>query len=151
MIDAGASCSREIYTFFLYLADNGCTVHHVECCYMRTTMYFHCSNFSLDTATVQSQWISKLHELLPGFAQSQNLAPLHEIAKISTHKIVAIPKSQNFVLANNSINKVMFFSYPRINCRYGRLATSSIDKPIKQRTLQKHNRSAFLCICRFGD
>ena len=28
---------------------------------------------------------------------------------------------------------------------------SYIDKPIKQQSLQKHNRSAFLCICRFGD
>ena len=26
-----------------------------------------------------------------------------------------------------------------------------IDKPIKQQSLQKHNRVAFLCICRFGD
>ena len=42
---------------------------------------------------------------------------------------------------------LMFFSYTRINCRYG----LAIDKPIKQQSLQKHNRSAFLCICRFGD
>ena len=41
---------------------------------------------------------------------------------------------------------LMFFSYTRINCRFG-LAL----KPIKQQSLQKHNRSAFLCICRFGD
>ena len=42
---------------------------------------------------------------------------------------------------------LMFFSYTRINCRYG----LAIDKPIKEQPLQKHNRSAFLCICRFGD
>ena len=36
----------------------------------------------------------------------QNLAGLHEIAKISTRKMVAIPTSQNFELANNSNNKV---------------------------------------------
>ena len=40
---------------------------------------------------------------------------------------------------------ILFFTYTRINCRYG------FDKPIKQKPLQKHNRSAFLCICRFGD
>ena len=28
---------------------------------------------------------------------------------------------------------------------------SYIDKPIKQQSLQKHNRSEFFCICRFGD
>ena len=36
----------------------------------------------------------------------ESLARLREIAKINTCKIVAIPKSQNFVLANNSNNKV---------------------------------------------
>ena len=41
-----------------------------------------------------------------GCAKSQNLARLHEIAKISTRKIIPLPKSQNFVLANNSNNKV---------------------------------------------
>ena len=35
---------------------------------------------------------------------------------------------------------LMFFSYTRINCRYG----LAIDKPNKQQSLQKHNRSAFL-------
>ena len=40
---------------------------------------------------------------------------------------------------------LMFFSYARINCRF------PIDKPIEQQSLQKHNHSAFLCICRFGD
>ena len=38
--------------------------------------------------------------------ESQNLARLREIAKFSTRNIVGIPKSQNFVLANNSNNKV---------------------------------------------
>ena len=52
------------------------------------------------------QWISKLSFYFR-FATSQNLARLHEIAKISTRKIIAIPKSQNFVLANNSNNKVV--------------------------------------------
>ena len=33
---------------------------------------------------------------------------MREIAKISTRKIVAIPKAQNFVLANNSDNEVVF-------------------------------------------
>ena len=41
----------------------------------------------------------------------------------------------------------LMFSYKRINSRYG----LAIDKPIKQQSLQKHNRCAFLCICRFGD
>ena len=41
-----------------------------------------------------------------GCAKSQNLARLHEIAKISTRKIIPLPKLQNFVLANNSNNKV---------------------------------------------
>ena len=59
---------------------------------------------------------------------------------------------------------LMFFSYTRmkiaplglaggrsyVNCRYG-LAIYLVDTPIKQQSLQKHNRSAFFCICRFGD
>ena len=53
------------------------------------------------------QWISKLSFYFR-FAKSQNLARLNEIAKISTRKIIAIPKSQNFVLANNSNNKVVY-------------------------------------------
>ena len=40
-------------------------------------------------------------ELLPLVARNRK-ARLHEIAKISTRNIVGIPKSQNFVLANNS-------------------------------------------------
>ena len=84
---------------------------------------------------------------------------------------------------------LMFFTYTRINCRYGlaiyttlakkietaartwhrrviyqactRLCLACVPvsiflarvvyKPIKQQALQKHNRSVFLCICRFGD
>ena len=61
------------------------------------------SNLSPDTASVVC-WA--FFELLLSVCKSQNLARLHEIAKISTRKIIAIPKSQNFVLANNSNNKV---------------------------------------------
>ena len=52
-----------------------------------------------------SKWVSKLSFYL-GCAKSQNLARLREIAKINTRKIIGIPKSQNFVLANNSYIKV---------------------------------------------
>ena len=52
-----------------------------------------------------SQWISRLSYSI-GCPKSQSLARLREIAKINTRKIVAILKSQNFVLANNSNNKV---------------------------------------------
>ena len=40
-------------------------------------------------------------------AKSQNFARLREIAKINTRKIIGTPKSQNFVLANNSNIKVV--------------------------------------------
>ena len=53
-----------------------------------------------------SKWVSKLSFYL-GCAKSQNLARLREIAKINTRKIIGIPKSQNFVLANNSNIKVL--------------------------------------------
>ena len=53
-----------------------------------------------------SKWVSKLSFYL-GCAKSQNLARLREIAKINTRKIIGIPKSQNFVLANNSNIKVI--------------------------------------------
>ena len=53
-----------------------------------------------------SQWVSKLSFTFD-CAKSQNLARLGEIAKINTRKTVGIPKSQNFVLANNSNNKVV--------------------------------------------
>ena len=91
-------------------SNDGCTVHHVECCYMKTTMYLllhvlDCNNFSLDTPTLLSQ-SSQSWAFTFGCAKSQNLARFHEIAKISTRKIVTFPKSQNFVLANNSNNKV---------------------------------------------
>ena len=52
-----------------------------------------------------SKWILKL-SLYLGCAKSQNLARLGEIAKINTRKIIGTPKSQNFVLANNSNIKV---------------------------------------------
>ena len=48
-----------------------------------------------------------LYLSISGFAKSRNLARLREIAKINTHKIVGIPKSQNFVPANNSNNKIV--------------------------------------------
>ena len=80
-------------------------------------MYLHCSNFSLslDTATFTKPMDFKV-VLLPlhGFAESQNLARHNEIAKISIRKIVAIPKSQNFVLANNSNNKVCIHTYTQL-------------------------------------
>ena len=52
-----------------------------------------------------SKWILKL-SLYLGCVKSQNLARLGEIAKINTRKIIGTPKSQNFVLANNSNIKV---------------------------------------------
>ena len=52
-----------------------------------------------------SKWILKL-SLYLGCAKSQNLARFREIAKINTRKIIGTPKSQNFVLANNSNIKV---------------------------------------------
>ena len=48
-----------------------------------------------------------------------------------------VPKSQSNVLLLHEDKLPLWLSY--------------IDKPIKQQSLQKHNRSAFLCICRFGD
>ena len=56
--------------------------------------YTSCRKFSLEIVKLQRRLILKL-------------ARLHEIAKINTRKIVTIAKSQNFVLANNSNNKVM--------------------------------------------
>ena len=52
-----------------------------------------------------SKWILK-SSLYLGCAKSQNLARLREIAKINTRKIIGTPKSQNFVLANNSTGPV---------------------------------------------
>ena len=52
-----------------------------------------------------SKWILKLSSYF-GCAKSQNLARLRETAKINTRKIIGTPKSQNFVLANNSNIKV---------------------------------------------
>ena len=63
-----------------------------------------------------------------GCAKSQNLARLHEIAKISTRKIIPLPKSQNFVLANNSNNKV----YLRVGIGVGHWAQQIVKKqPMK--------------------
>ena len=68
-------------------------------------LHLHCSNFSLDTAIFAKQVNFKVEILsFNGCTKSQNLARLHEITNINTCKIVAIPKSQNFVLANNSNN-----------------------------------------------
>ena len=50
-----------------------------------------------------------------GCAKSQNFARLHEIAKISTRKIIPLPKSQNFVLANNSNNKAKQYRNKSVN------------------------------------
>ena len=68
-------------------------------------MYLQFNNCSLDIATFTKPIESKLNFYL-WLREIANLAGLHEIAKISTRKMVAIPKSQNFVLANNSNNKV---------------------------------------------
>ena len=65
----------------------------------------HCSKFSLGSATFTKQVGFKM-SLYLGCAKSQNLARLREIAKINTRKIIGTPKSQNFVLANNSNIKV---------------------------------------------
>ena len=74
-------------------------------------MSSHCSNFSPDAATFTKP-VDFKGELLPFVcAKSQNLARLYEIAKFSTRKISAIPKSQNFVLANNSNNKISSQAY----------------------------------------
>ena len=89
---------------FLDLRDNGCTVHHVECCNTRTTMCVHCSNWHIYWANRFQSWAFTF-----GCSKSQNLSRLHEITKISTRKIVAIPKSQKSILANNSNNMVTHF------------------------------------------
>ena len=48
-----------------------------------------------------------------------------------------VPKSQSNVLLLHEDKLPLWLSY--------------IDKPIKQQSLQKQTRGAFLCICRFGD
>ena len=48
-----------------------------------------------------------------------------------------VPKSQSNVLLLHENKLPLWHSY--------------IDKPIKQQSLQTHNRSEVLCICRFGD
>ena len=70
-------------------------------------MYLHCNNFILDIATFTKPVDFEVEPFTFGCVKLQNLAWLREIAKINTRKIVRIPKSQNFVLANNSNNKVV--------------------------------------------
>ena len=66
--------------------------------------YTSCSKFSLEIAKITTLVDFKVEFRFGDFAKK--LAQLHEIAKINTRKIVTIAKSQNFVLANNSNNKV---------------------------------------------
>ena len=70
-------------------------------------MYLHCSNFSLDTAAFTKPVDFKVEPSLLLCPKSQKLARIREITKINTRNMVGIPKSQNFVLANNSNNKVV--------------------------------------------
>ena len=78
-----------------------CGMFHVNL--QEDDVYIRCSNFSQETAT----FTKPVGFSFPfGCAKSQNLAVLREIAKYNTRKIVRIPKSQNFVLANNSNIKV---------------------------------------------
>ena len=93
---------RWSYEFYerLFSLENGCTLHHVACF---KSIYTKTACTSVQTV---SQWVSKLSFTFD-CAKSQNLARLREIAKVNTRKIVGIPKSQNFVLANNSNNKVV--------------------------------------------
>ena len=85
-----------------------CTMWHVS---RRSTRKLHVHVLTLQQLqsrqyyTLVSQWVSKLSFYL-WLREVANLARLREIAKINTRKIVGIPKSQNFVLANNSNNKV---------------------------------------------
>ena len=81
-----------------------CGMFHVNL--QEDDVYIRCSNFSQRLPHLLSQWVSKLKAFTFGCAKSQNLAVLREIAKYNTRKIVRIPKSQNFVLANNSNIKV---------------------------------------------
>ena len=77
--------------------------------YSTTPFFFiplppNCRKFSLGSATSTKQV-----GLYLGCVKSQNLARLGESAKINTRKIIGTPKSQNFVLANNSNIKVPCF------------------------------------------
>ena len=80
-----------------------------------------------------SKWVSKLSFYL-GCAKSQNLARLREIAKNNTRKIIGIPKSQNFVLANNSNIKVFVISRNQ--------PASSDDMMLTRRWLRSSSRSS---------
>ena len=75
---------------------------HVNVQRLQVFMYLHCSNFSLNTATFTKPVDFKVELFYLWLRESQNLARLREIAKI-----VGILKSHNFVLANNSNNKVV--------------------------------------------
>ena len=87
-----------------------CTMWHVS----RTQ---HRSNFSPETATFTKPIGNGFQNRAFGCSKSQNFTRLREIAKINTRKIVGILKSQNFVLANNSNNKVPHTVYMRILIR----------------------------------
>ena len=67
-----------------------------------------CMHFSPNNTSITVGFKVELSPLVARI-KSQNLARLREIAKINTRKIVEIPKSQNFVLANNGNNKVMIW------------------------------------------
>ena len=88
-----------------------CTIWHVS---RKSTQRLHCSKFSIDTATFTKQVDFKV-ELLPWLCEIAKLARLREIAKINTRKIIGNPKLQNFVLANNSNNKVASRGSPALS------------------------------------
>ena len=78
-----------------------------SCCYRITGDRAHCTVWHISCKSTRRLRVFTLRQLQPGHftfgcAKSQNLAWLRELAKINTRKIVGIPKSQNFVLANNS-------------------------------------------------
>ena len=86
----------------LVLTDNGCRLHDAACFFrVNLSKNYIAAIVVWILPNLQRQWILKL-----SFVNLQNWARRHEIAKINTHKNVTIPKSQNFVLANNSNNKV---------------------------------------------
>ena len=105
---------------------------HVACfTYIRDDyMYLQCRNFSLHTAIFTKPADFKVERFTFGCVKSQNLAWPREIAKINTRKIVGIPKSQNFVLANNSNNKVDHKTFEKVErTTAGRRQTDTCDVP----------------------
>ena len=83
-----------------------CTIWHFSRIYKRVEYEDYIAASSvLALPHLLSKWILK-SSLYLGYAKSQNLARLREIAKINTRKIIGTRKSQNFVLANNSNIKV---------------------------------------------